>query len=345
MRLANRLDIPMQKILTGLVNDPSAELERELPYAAMMVTLMSASGITPYDGFRRLRTVDSLPVFKNEAKTLVREVEVLGKDPLTAMENRAALTRSENYRDFLEGYVSSVKSGGSVVSFLKSKLRSIFEVRVAQATNAIEQIETLVEVYMVMLIVVLCLYILVTLLSAPSLSSAMGGGLGISTNLYPVLLISIPLISFFFMYLAHNMRRGTLLNLNEPYRRTIIPLSASIVLFVFSMLPTPLHFVVEVAGVPLLVCICLVIASIPPGFSYISISRSERSAETAMPSFLRDVTEARKTGLSPEKSIAHAAKRRTYGPFSAVLRRITNQIEWGVSLRKILEELKASVKS
>jgi flagellar protein FlaJ len=60
---------------------------------------------------------------------------------------------------------------------------------------------------------------------------------------------------------------------------------------------------------------------------------------------MRDVTEARRTGLSPEKSIVHAADRKGYGHFTPELRRIRNQIEWGVSLRKIYSDLKELIKS
>jgi flagellar protein FlaJ len=84
----------------------------------------------------------------------------------------------------------------------------------------------------------------------------------------------------------------------------------------------------------------LVATCVPPAVVYSRIARKNFSAERAMPSLIRDVTEARRTGLSPEKSIVHAADRRGYGPFTEDLRRIINQIEWGVSLRKIFSDLK-----
>ena len=345
MGFASRLLGPLRWVAGRLGGNEDEELERELPYAAMMITLMSASGITPYDGFKRLRKVESLPRFREEAETLVREVEVLGKDPLTAMEDRAEAARSRNYRDFLEGYISSVKSGGSVVSYLKSKLRSIFEVRIADATHAIERLETLVEAYMVMLIVVLCLYILSTVLSSPALSATAGVGIAAPSGLYPLLLMAIPSISLVFMYLAHNLRQGTLKGLRGPYLKALPPAVASTALLLSCLLVPQLHFIAEALGLPLLVCVCLVATSLPPALTYLSISRRERSAERALPSFLRDVTEARKTGLSPEKSIAHAARRRGYGPFSSILRKVTNQIEWGVSLRRIFEEVRSSIMS
>ena len=344
MVFAPRFLDPLRQLVDRLRGSGEPELERELPYAAMMITLMSASGITPYEGFKRLRGVESLPSFREEGEILVREVEVLGRDPLTAMGSRAELIRSKNYRDFLEGYISSVKSGGSVVSYLKSKLRSIFEVRIADATHAIERLETLVEAYMVMLIVILCLYILSTVVSSNALSPV-GVGIAPLGNLYPLLLVAVPSISLVFMYLAHKLRQGTLKGLIQLYRGVLIPAAISTALLFSFMLLPQLRFIIGFLGLPLLVCICLVAISAPPALSYLSISRKERSAETALPSFLRDVTEARKTGLSPEKSIAHASERRGYGPFSKVLKRVTNQIEWGISLRRIFKDLRSSIMS
>ena len=64
-----------------------------------------------------------------------------------------------------------------------------------------------------------------------------------------------------------------------------------------------------------------------------------------MPSFLRDVSEARKIGLSPEKSIIHASKRSSYGSFANVLGLVRSQIEWGISLKKIFENVKQKIRS
>jgi len=107
----------------------------------------------------------------------------------------------------------------------------------------------------------------------------------------------------------------------------------------------PLGFITELLSLPTLVTICLVIISIPAAMSYHRIAKTNFAAEEAMPSFLRDVTEARKTGLSPEKSIIHASKRKGYGSFSKYLRLIRDQIEWGVSLRKIFGSIRNEIQS
>jgi len=84
---------------------------------------------------------------------------------------------------------------------------------------------------------------------------------------------------------------------------------------------------------------------LPSAIAYHKIAKTNFAAEEAMPSFLRDVTEARKIGLSPEKSMIHASKRTGYGRFSELLRLVRSQIEWGVSLKKIFGNIRKKIQS
>ena len=325
--------------------DKDPKLEAELPYATMMITLMAASGVTPYESFKRLRKVDILHKFKEEGDEIVRLVEVLGNDPLTAMEKRAEKTNSRQYAEFLQGYVSSVRSGGSVINYLTSKLRSIFDVHASNARNAVERLETLVEAYMVLLIVIFCFYIISTVTSP---ATEMLGDVNLpdtSALVYPLVLYVIPIFTFFFMYLANLARPGTLRGMRAPYIAGAIPLILFVAALAVIQLLPDLSWVMETVGLATFVTAGLVATCIPPIIVYGRIARRNFSAENAMPSFIRDVTEARRTGISPEKSIAHAAKRGGYGPFTADLNRINSQIEWGVSLRKIYTDLTEWIKS
>jgi archaeal flagellar protein FlaJ len=78
---------------------------------------------------------------------------------------------------------------------------------------------------------------------------------------------------------------------------------------------------------------------------YHKIAKINYNAEESIPSFIRDITEAQKTGQSPEKSIVQATKRKDYGPFSKFLILIRSQIEWGIPLRKTFDNLKKEIRS
>ena len=333
--------------LAKAASEEAEQIDRELPYAVMVFTLMAASGVSLYESWKRMRKFDLLPRFKSEADEIVRQVEVLGKDPLTVMYERAEKTGSKLYRDFLSGFVSSVKSGGKIVDFMKSKLRSIFELRSNAINRSIERLGTLVEAYAVMLIVTLCVYIIYVVLSSTAMMELLAKT-SLPTSPYAAYLVAfviMPLISIIFMLAAHNIQRSPLMNLKEVYVKAI-PTGLAVIglLCIFAFIPS-LSNMVNMLGWPGLVTIALVAASLPSAISYYRIAKENSAAEEALPSFLRNVTEARKIGLSPEKSIIHATKRKNYGRFSKFLNLIRSQIEWGVPLRKIFENLKLKLKS
>jgi len=96
---------------------------------------------------------------------------------------------------------------------------------------------------------------------------------------------------------------------------------------------------------PEITTICLVASSIPMAIQYYRISKLNYNAEDSMPSFIRDITESQKTGLSPEKSIIQATKRKDYGGFSKFLLLVRSQIEWGIPLRRTFDNMKKQIRS
>lgn len=325
-------------------------LDRELPFAALMFTLMAASGITLYESWKKMLEVNLLPTVQSYAQDVVRQVEVLGRDPLTVMYKKAEKTPSKPYRDFLAGYVSAVRSGSNVVNFLRSKLRSIFEVQSAAAIRSIERLGTLVEAYAVLLIVTLCTYILYVVMSATSLVDLLqmgrpAGVVGSQSIIYIAILLAMPAVSVLFMVVAHMARKSNLINVMQIYRRAMPFLIGAFVFFLLIVFVPQFGSAVEAVGLPIIVTICLVVVSLPPAWSYHKIATTNFAAEEAMPSFLRDVTEARKIGLSPEKSIIHASKRTGYGRFSELLALVRSQIEWGISLKKIFANIRKKIQS
>ena len=337
-----------QWILTFLTKEDTSEINRELPFAALLFTLLAASGVTIYESWKKLCDIHLLPTFQKEAKEIVRQVEVLGYDPLTVMYKRAQKTKSKNYREFLFGYISSVRSGGNVVNFLKSKLRSIFDVQSAAAIRSVERLGTLVEAYAVMLIVTLCSYILFIVFATTSVfePTRTSGASGISTPVLSILIFFVtPLVSVIFMAIAHKERKSNLIGVKQPYYAAILPL-IGVSSFIAAITSMPqLQYLTSPQIFPLVVTICLLTISIPPAVIDVKIAKMNSDAENAMPSFLRDVTESRKIGLSPEKSIVHATKRMGYGRFSNVLKLIRSQMEWGISIRKIFANVTRKIQT
>jgi len=318
------------------------KIDRELPFAMTMITLMASSGITPYESFRRLKQVDLLPVVMEKSKDIVREVEVLGEDPLTVIEKKADESKSMAFQDLLSGYVSTVRTGGSVVHYLKMKLKSIFELQTAVAKQSIDKLGMLVDAYMSIMIIAMSAYAITISMSSINMPVASMPSLGLMSIL---LILSTPTLSILFILLANQMRESTLIGVDRRFRIHVIISAITAAAVAAMTLIQPFSGFINQIGLAYVLGISLVSSSIPPIISYERIAHLNRGAEKAMPRFIRSVVETRKTGLSPVRCMIQASRAKNYGSFTKYMSSIADQLEFGIPLRRIFESVRREVSS
>jgi flagellar protein FlaJ len=321
--------------------DPGSKLDRELPYVVTLITIMAASGISPFGSFMKLARYQLLPSIMKEARKIVNRVHVLGEDPLTAMEQRANHTKSRQYRDLLTGYVATVRNGGDIASFLQSKMNSIFEYETAVARQSIAKVGGLVDAYMIMQVIALSLYVVVVALSSMPSSNLMPASLSSPAASYMIVFVVLPAISMVIMYALDRTLTSTMVGAASVLRQGVtmsVGAIASFGLLSLTGVPLPIKgeylFQIFLAG-----------ASAWPAYRMLSTERNMRAMEAELPSYLRDIAESRKAGLSPEKCVIYASEHLRKGDFHTVVRAFANQLEWGVPLRKIYANLSSAMKS
>ena len=84
-------------------SERSSGVEREMPFAAAYISVMSSGGIAPYTSFKRLTQVDLMPAMSKEARDIIKDVEIFGIDPLSALDLAAKKTPLDIFKDFLPG--------------------------------------------------------------------------------------------------------------------------------------------------------------------------------------------------------------------------------------------------
>jgi archaeal flagellar protein FlaJ len=150
------------------------------------------------------------------------------------------------------------------------------------------------------------------------------------------------MLSMLFIYLANSMQPKTPVVEMRPYKVFGVCSIFATVLFLLltnfmGAIPLPLFSSLAEMGVdmPITVAISLFVATAPAAVVHIRLSKKKNSMEQGVNSFLRDLTEVRKTGLSPEKCIQSLSKR-DYGAFSKELRKISAEISWGIPVKKVM---------
>jgi len=320
--------IPLSK-----AGDRSANLEREVPFVAAYISVMASGGIAPYTSFKRLSQVELLPTMKGEAREIVKDVEIFGIDPLTAMQKAARGSPLDTYQDLLSGYASTVVIGGDVKHFLERKAEDIFKLRALRVKAVAERLGMLLESFIIVMVMMsLCFYILFTVEQLYSSGVSSLSGMILYTYVFT------PMLSIVFVYLAHSMQPRTPVVEMLPYKVFGVCSAIAMVLFIF------LTQIVCFSDLQTAVAITLLVATVPAAVIHNRLSTRKASIEKGVNNFLRDLTESRKTGLSPEKCIESLAKQE-YGEFSKELRKISSEISWGIPVRKVIINFVKRVRS
>jgi len=319
-------------------SDRASNLEREMPFAAAYISVMASGGIAPYASFKRLAEVDLMPAMRGEAREVMKDVEIFGVDPLTALEEAAKKSPLDIFKDFLGGYVSTVIIGGDIGHFLERKAEDIFKTRALRVKAAAERLGMLLETFIIVMVMMsLCFYIL---FAVDNING--GNGTSMYTGIIMYTYLFTPMLSMLFVYLAHNMQPKTPLVEMRPYKVFGVCSIFAIVIFLLmtnfmGTIPLPLFSVLPEMGIdlPAAVAISLFVATAPAAVVHIRLSKQKNSMEQGVTSFLRDLTEIRKTGLSPEKCI-ESLSNRDYGSFSKELRKLSSEISWGIPIKKVM---------
>jgi len=118
----------------------------------------------------------------------------------------------------------------------------------------------------------------------------------------------------------------------RPYKVFAVCVIAGMALFFFLFLSGSFGLLSQM---PVALALGLFISAAPAAVVHGKLSSKKTSTEQGVNSFLRDLTEVRKTGLSPEKCI-ESLSHREYGVFSKELRKISSEISWGIPLKKVM---------
>ncbi|MDG6243859.1 MAG: type II secretion system F family protein [Methanolobus sp.] len=104
-----------------MAGDRKRRIDSMLPYAVNYMSAMSGAGVLPVDLFRSLANNEIYGEMAVECRYLVRDLEILGHDLVTAMKNLSLTTPSAALQDFLQGAITVVTSGGQLEPYFQIK--------------------------------------------------------------------------------------------------------------------------------------------------------------------------------------------------------------------------------
>jgi len=122
-------------------------IDQRLAYATNYMAAMASAGVIPAQIFRSLAKQDIYGEVAKEAAMIFKDLEVHGKDIVTALRRAIDRTPSVKFQELLQGAITTTTSGGDLTAYFRSKAtRYQWENRVEQKTF-IETMGLMAETY------------------------------------------------------------------------------------------------------------------------------------------------------------------------------------------------------
>jgi flagellar protein FlaJ len=174
-------------------------IDGHLPYAISWMSFMATTGVIPYLIFKKLAEAEEFfGEVSQEAKLIVKDVELLGFDFVSALRNLASVTPSTNMRTFIQGAITNVLSGGEMGTYFVSKAQEAMGENRKKFNEFISTLGFISEVY------------IIGLVAAPLLVIIMFAAMMMLRGVSPIMLMGIiygfiPLGSLLFLLLTDSL--------------------------------------------------------------------------------------------------------------------------------------------
>ena len=334
----------------SMVSSRRHSIESELPFFAAYASFMARGSISLARVFERFSIMPLFRGMMREARLFLRETRIFGRDPLSALEKIASTNPSAVFRDFIMGYTTILRVGGDVVQYLESKTEELFTRTSEKIKSVIERMSLIVEIYMIISVVTtLSLFVLFVSAGGLQIMGIQGGVSSMFMGFYMFLIL--PLMSIFTIIFAHYSLPRQPVSLRKTFENLVYTVSISAFsgiatlillrgyLYLFGVIDkTSTIGLLATIGTP------LVIFSLTTYMSYRRDIKTIKELNEKLTSFLEDISEARKVGLSPERAIIQTIKR-DYGQLSPIIRRIAVALSVGIDLEKAIKSNISQIKS
>ncbi len=173
-------------------------LEDGLPFTAGYMSILAGAGVLPDFIFRSLAQFGSSLAASNEARDIVRDIELFGFDVISALEAASERTPSDKFKELLEGFVATIHSGGSLAKYLRGRSRQYMKLKRIALRRFSDTLAVLAEFYVTLIVAGSLIF--VVMLSVMAMLG--GGGSGLldpSLLLHLLTYVGLPIGSVVFL--------------------------------------------------------------------------------------------------------------------------------------------------
>ena len=169
------------------------KIKDDLPFALIHMSAVAGSGARPIDIFDLLLKSGEYRELGKEVNKIMNYTNLFGYDLTTALKNVAKTTPSPEFRELLNGMVSTIETGGDLREYLDGKAQDTMNTYKLERQKYLSTLETYSDIYTSILIAAPLLFVVVL-----AIINVIGGDIaGIQANIIAIIgtYVALPLLN------------------------------------------------------------------------------------------------------------------------------------------------------
>lgn len=304
-----------------------SDIDDELPFFAVYASIIQEAGLNLYQAFERIVGRGVFKTLETEAKHVIRLFTFFTHNPLEALDEYADFNPNSTLKNMIKGYSSILKSGGEVSKYLGEFSEKLLEKYVSRWKGYVQTVTTFGE----LLIAIFTLFPTLFILGAIAFSQPL-------SKMFIILYTAagVPTITIIVYALVNQFQPRSRDNTRLPVKIIIISV---VLLFGTYYL---LNNIVCLKDQLTIIVLSIIVFLTPVTVASRVILYEIKSIESALPQFLRDITEYVKIGYDITQALERIASTRSYNRlFDSIVLSISRLLKMNVPFRVIVESIES----
>jgi flagellar protein FlaJ len=125
-------------------------LDRNIVYIINYMSILAGAGVTTESIFTSLAEKGETYNVQDSAKSIVRDIEILGKDIIEAVDDESGNTPSRQFSKLLRGINGITRTGGNLQRYLRETATHYMDTRRRELTKLVNQLNLAAEAYVIL---------------------------------------------------------------------------------------------------------------------------------------------------------------------------------------------------
>ncbi len=128
------------------------KIDKYLPYATNFIDTMSVAGVSPAEIFEALSKVELYDEIQKESKKITTEINMMGVDTITALNNAIKISPSTKFKEFIQGILATIQSGSELGPYFKRCVDKYMATDLLERKKNLDTLAVMAEAFVVTVI-------------------------------------------------------------------------------------------------------------------------------------------------------------------------------------------------